>query len=339
MKQQQQTATSRPVRREIISGAKSRLGDFDEARYFPSLWRAVGLMVVSIFLGEVCIEYLMFRYIHLTLPRHIFAEAGLTVAVLVPIFYFVLYRPFKKLDAARKRIQHENQLLSRKLIRRDEEEKRHLARELHDNFGQVLTALQFGVATLKGSCLEADSGTHSCSYQADRLAEMIAQLGDQVRAVSINLRPAVLDALGLKAALQILVEEDWGALRILLKEEGSVRRYAPEIELALFRICQEALNNVRKHAEATQVEIHILHGEKNVRVEISDDGVGFDIDAPRAEGDRRRGLGLLGMRERVAALGGSLMMTSKAGIGTAIEVEVPAVLPRRRDEPDPDSDS
>ncbi len=306
--------------------------------YFPSVLRPTLLMIVSIFLIEIVIEYSLANFVNLSLARHVLLDAGATVLLLSPIFYFTLYRPFKSLDAAHCHAQDENQLLSRKLIRRTEEEKQRLARDLHDDFGQVLTALQFGLATLKESYRSPTGQGLNFDQQADRLTHMVADLGDQVRSFTLELRPVILDELGMKPAIQVLIEGDWAELEITLEEQGVSCRCAPEIELAIFRFCQEALNNILKHAHATHAEICLSYRATELQLRISDNGVGFDIEALRPGRNRRRGFGLLGLRERVASLDGRLELTSTPGGGTTILINIPLDLQRRRDETDPDPD-
>ncbi len=327
---------SRIVAAEPVAMVES--GSRHAESYFPSAIRPTLLMVVAVFLVEQVVEYSLAHFFSLSLSVHVFVDAGSTVLLLMPIFYFVLYRPFKNLDAERQRAQLENQLLSRKLIHRSEDEKQRLARDLHDDFGQILTALQFGVATLKESCLIPDSQVKGCAQRADKLTEMIAELGDQVRSLTLDLRPAVLDDLGLQSAIQILVDGDWGELEITFEEQGVSRRFAPEIELSIFRICQEALNNILKHAHATHAEICLTHSEATLCLRVSDNGRGFVVDDFKSSKDRRRGFGLLGLRERVASLGGDLQLISTPGQGTTIQVQVSSELQRRRDEADSDPD-
>jgi len=306
--------------------------------YFPSPYLPILLMVVSIFLIEVLIETSLARFFSLTLTLHVLFDAGSTVLLLLPIFYFILYRPFKRLDAERQRVQSENQLLSRKLIRRSEDEKQRLSRDLHDDFGQVLTALQFGVATLRESCLVPAGKTKTCARQADHLVGMIAQLGDQVRSLTLDLRPPALNELGLKSAILVLIEGNWGELAIEFEEEGASRRCAAEIELALYRICQEGLNNIVKHAQATRARICLCYNDADIQLRVCDNGIGFDAKTFKFDRDRRGGFGLLGLRERVASLNGQLELTSAPGAGTKIEIQVPAELQRRNDETDPSPD-
>ena len=306
--------------------------------YFPSVLKPILLMALAVFAIEFVLEYSLAHFFKLSLPRHVLVDSAATVVFFSPIFYFVLYRPFERLDAERRRVQFENQLLSRKLIRRSEDEKQRLARDLHDNFGQVLTALQFGVATLKGSCQTSESLSQGCAHQVDYLSHMIATLGDQVRSMTLDLRPPALEALGLAPAIETLIEGDWGELEISFEELGISRRCAPEIELAIFRICQEALNNILKHARATRAEICLSFEETNLRLKVSDNGIGFDPAELNTNRDRRRGFGLLGLRERVASFNGELYLESKPGGGTTIQLQVPTELQRRRDEADQDSD-
>ena len=167
---------------------------------------------------------------------------------------------------------------------------------------------------------------------------MVADLGDQVRSLTLELRPVILDELGVKPAIQVLIEGDWAGLEINFEEQGESYRCAPEIELAIFRFCQEALNNILKHAQATHAGICLSYEDAELQLRINDNGCGFDVEALRPGRERRQGFGLLGLRERVASIGGHMDLVSTPGVGTTILIKIPADLQRRRDETDPDSD-
>jgi PAS domain S-box-containing protein len=202
--------------------------------------------------------------------------------------------------------------LSRQLLRIQEEERRHLARELHDEIGQVLTGLQFQLASaIRQGTLDG---------QGIAEAETIArELASRVSALSMDLRPAVLDALGLLPALLWHIERYQArtGVTVHLRHQGTERRLAPAVEITAYRVIQEALTNVARHAEARTATIHLLADEGVLTVAIRDDGIGFIPAEIVVAG------GLGGLRERVALLGGSVVIDSEPGIGTSITCELP----------------
>ena len=211
-------------------------------------------------------------------------------------------------------------LLARQVVQSQEDERGHLARELHDGTSQTLVSAKL----LIESAVDALERTHQVAPPA--LGKALQRLNDslsEVRRISHRLRPALLDTLGLPAALERLGEEfgDEGAVGASVMVHGTPRELSEEVKTALFRVTQEALTNVRKHARAQQVRIALDFDADSVRLEVGDDGTGFDVDAMQL--DPRRGIGLRNMRERVAAIGGRLRVRSGSG-GTSILADVPA---------------
>jgi len=209
--------------------------------------------------------------------------------------------------------------LLKKVIVAQEEERRRIARELHDETSQALAALLLSVETgLQGAPQEVRERLHRIKALADRTLDSIHRL-------IFDLRPSVLDDLGLVSALRWSAESRLEPMGIDLSFEviGSERRLPPEIETALFRIGQEAITNIARHAEAEGVRITVEFGEEGVRLQVEDDGKGFDPEEVTGSVKGTRGLGLLGMRERTALLGGTLTIQSEPGKGTRVTVEVP----------------
>ena len=198
------------------------------------------------------------------------------------------------------------------LLEGQELERKRLARELHDETGQALTSILLGLKSL-----EAQVGDEPVA----RIRELVGSALDDVRRLTVELRPPALDDFGLGPALERLVSMN--AKRSGIDIQLSVRSHVslgPEQETALYRIVQEALTNVIKHAHARSVSIMVTPSGGGVRTLIEDDGSGFDPGAVR-EG----ALGLVGIRERVAILGGRFQLQSAPGSGTTIVVELPAV--------------
>jgi len=211
------------------------------------------------------------------------------------------------------------QRLSARLVAAQEEERRSIARELHDEVGQVLTAIKVDLQIAQRSL---DARGHDTQALSD-LQDMTDGALGTVRNLSHLLRPTMLDDLGLGAAI------DW-QLRSLarrhnvaveLVQEGLTERLDPDTEVAAFRIVQEALTNVARHARATRCTVRISHAGERLVISVTDDGCGFDAAAVERRGERW-GLGLIGLRERVAEREGTLSIDSAPGQGTRVVVEL-----------------
>jgi two-component system NarL family sensor kinase len=210
-------------------------------------------------------------------------------------------------------------LLARQVVHSLEEERGHLARELHDGTSQTLVSAKLLIESAVDALERARQDAPPALGKAlQRLNESLSE----VRRISHRLRPALLDTLGLPAALERLAAEfgEEGAVDAAVAVEGSPRELPEEVKTALFRVTQEALTNVRKHAQARQVRIALDFADDRVRLDVADDGVGFDVEAMQL--DPKRGIGLRNMRERVASVGGRLEMRSGNG-GTTIVADVP----------------
>jgi PAS domain S-box-containing protein len=204
-----------------------------------------------------------------------------------------------------------------------EEERKRLARELHDDTAQALVALGRRLDSVRDELRNSPAA-------ADRRLEEVRRLTDQildsVRRFSRDLRPAVLDDLGLLPALEWLSHDVGRRSRIQTRVviDGQSRRLSPDAELGLFRIAQEALTNVTKHAQATEAVIHLSFDEHSVQLAVADNGVGFvvaETSGPDWVGAQH--MGVLGMRERAELLGGRLQVSSEPGSGTMVAVELP----------------
>ena len=212
--------------------------------------------------------------------------------------------------------------LLRKLISVQEEERRRMARELHDETSQALTALILSLKTTSQSRPAAESGLVD---KLDDLETVARGLLENVHRLIFDLRPSVLDDLGLVAAVRWYADSRLGptGTRVHLETEGTERRLPSQIETAVFRVAQEALTNVARHAEAGNAAISLSFKDAILRVEVEDDGKGFDVAAVERSADSTRGLGLLGMRERAGLLDGNLTIDSAPDSGTTVIVEVP----------------
>jgi signal transduction histidine kinase len=200
--------------------------------------------------------------------------------------------------------------LAHRLLEAQEAERRSIARELHDDFGQVLTAIR----------LSLQGGAHP--------AESISLVDDAIqrmRDLALDLRPAILDDLGLEAALRWYVAREAGraGLGFRLDVASIGTRLAPALETACFRLVQEALTNVIRHGRASAVEVKLAAPDGEVHVSISDDGKGFDVRAARRRAAAGGSQGLLIMEERVSLAGGKLEIRSGQGKGTTVAARIP----------------
>jgi signal transduction histidine kinase len=211
--------------------------------------------------------------------------------------------------------------LSARLVEVTESERQRLARELHDQVGQNLTALGINLNIIRTQMPERTAAL--VRSRLDDSLSLVEQLTERIRDVMADLRPPVLDDYGLVAALQWYGEQFTGRTGIPVDVEGAelAPRSAAHVENALFRIAQEALTNVAKHARATQVTLAVEVDDQTLRLVITDDGIGFD-PARLGEPDGGRGWGLLTMAERAEAVGGSCSIESAPGQGTRVMVEV-----------------
>ena len=237
-------------------------------------------------------------------------ELPLTVVVLSLGLAWYGWRRWK--DCAR--LLSANRELARQLIAVQERERVALARELHDELAQDCTAIRIEAVYLRRA-QDADA----VFAAAERAADAASRLLDGLRGVLRKLRPAELDELGLAPALLSLVtshERRSGALCDLVVE-GSVDDLGPTVDITVYRVTQEALSNVARHAQARHVSVTLTRSAKMLSLRIRDDGRGFDPAA------RTRGVGLLGMAERAAALGARVVTSTAPGAGTALCMTVP----------------
>lgn len=223
-------------------------------------------------------------------------------------------------DDLREKERVRGQLLEKVMVAQEEERKR-IARELHDDTGQAITSLMVGLRAASDGCQPAQQP------QFEGLRAIAAQTLESVKRLARELRPPLLDDLGLPAALDRYVSgyrANFGLNADLqMTGFGNGDRLAPEVELALYRIIQEALTNVAKHARARNVSVVVERRAGSVKAIVEDDGCGFDVNAvlnaPQDEGK----LGLHGMRERAELMGGRLQIESAPGAGSSVFVEIP----------------
>ena len=198
-----------------------------------------------------------------------------------------------------------------------ENEIKRIAHTVHDEAGQLLVAARLAMSGL------AQEVSPSLRERLQEVSTILDQMENHLRRLSHELRPTMLDDLGLLPALQFLVDGISKRSELTIGIQSSLKvRYAPKIETALYRIVQEALTNVTKHARARNVKIRLTCVVKNLHCRIRDDGVGFDVSTVLSQREQK-GLGLVGIRERVNAVGGTLQIDSEPGRGTELLVRIP----------------
>jgi two-component system sensor histidine kinase UhpB len=211
------------------------------------------------------------------------------------------------------------QLLANQVIRAQEDERQRVSRELHDDTAQVLFAQLLRLTALKSSTNDQVRDT------AKEMEDMTVEAIESVRRLALELRPPALDDLGLREALGALVQrfEDQSDIKVDYKIAGHRERLSGEIELVLYRVAQEAMTNVLKHAGATSVVVDLIRTPDNVALSVTDNGKGFDPIIPMVRDGRGLGLGLFGMEERVQLVGGTLSITAVDPHGTRVTASIP----------------
>lgn len=297
------------------------------SRLYERPKRLVFVLVGSVFLAETGVMLLLAYFFNHPLGWESFIDGGCLVVILSPIFYFFYFRPLKHHLTALKTSERQNKFLSRKLISLAEEQQRKLSSDLHDEFGHALTCLVFGIEGLQSSLPQGCSGANQ---NCDVLIKDLQDLAARVRAFSSDLHLVGLEELGIKDALQDLIRKQQRlhpALMLDFQVFGFNNRPDLAIETVLYRICQEGLNNAIKHSRADKVNIRLTHSHPNLILTLEDNGIGFELQQLESDIDRGcRGIGLLGMRERVAMVGGNFRLVSQVGQGTMIRLELPSTL-------------
>jgi len=276
-----------------------------------------GLMARRLYPAVVGIPIILGGLILLGEEAHLYnGKLGLSIFVLSSIVVFAVlisltYRSIDRTDAQRMRLA---------AILLEEAERRHIARELHDEIGQSLTALKFHLEMVGRSAPE-DGETRVTEARA-----LVDELMARVSNLSLDLRPAMLDDLGLLPALVWLFERYTAQTKIVVEfqRSGLEGRFAPEIETAAFRMVQEALTNVARHASVDRVTVRAWSDESSLGVQVVDAGKGFRPEETLARADSS---GLIGMRERATALAGQLTIEASVGGGARLTAEFP--LPAR----------
>ncbi|MCK6624882.1 MAG: GAF domain-containing sensor histidine kinase [Anaerolineae bacterium] len=212
------------------------------------------------------------------------------------------------------------QLLSQQLVDAQEAERRHIARELHDEIGQTLTAVKINL-----QAMQRRSGVSDLTASLQESMDIVEQAIQQVRNLSLDLRPSLLDDLGLVATLRWYLDRQasWAGLSAQLTVTPSNLQLPANLETVCFRLVQEALTNALRHAQAQTIQVDLQQHDKELQLVIGDDGLGFEVEPTLKRVAYGKGLGLVGMQERVSLLGGRFELESAPGQGTQIRVFLP----------------
>lgn len=245
--------------------------------------------------------------------RALLSSVGQQIAVAVE--NAVLYQELEHKEALR------GELL-RKVISAQEEERKRIARELHDDTSQALAALALALET---ASVAPAQDVEEVKARIGAIKPRAVGILEEVRKLTLDLRPTVLDDLGLIPAIRWYGENrlKGQGVKVHLETAGDERRLPPELETTLFRVVQEAMSNIARHAKAQNVFITLDFSSSKVVIEVEDDGEGFDLAAVSKTTDKGRGLGLMGMQERVSLFSGTMVIETAPGAGTQLRIEVP----------------
>ncbi len=238
-----------------------------------------------------------------------------------------LYEEVRRKEAARSE-------LLKKVISAQEEERRRIARELHDETSQALTALVVG---MEAAALAPGMEKGDVREKLTELMELATETLEDVHRLIYDLRPSVLDDLGLVAGLRWYAESrlQMEHVRVRVRVTGDEKRLPAEVETALFRIGQEAISNAARHARAASIFVRLDFQDSSISLEVEDDGVGFDVGSITKSATPRPGWGILGMQERATLLGGTTEIVSEPGGGTLVKVSIPLEREGGSDAEDP----
>lgn len=322
----------------------------------PAFYKVLLANSLIIFMGATVGTYLASRLSSPSTPAIlvVFVTAGWLVSVILNfIILQIAFRPLMKLGRVMNRVQkgertlrapltgldrqadelaltfnmmleaidESNRVRATQILNAQEQERKRIARELHDETSQVLTSLLISLAIL-----EETVSTDEARKRIKETRLLAHQTLRAIRNLSIDLRPSALDDLGLLPALRWYVKEyqQKTSISVDFQATGLKKRLPAEMETALYRIVQEALTNVAKHAQAKKVEVSLKEEEDAICATIIDDGRGFNVSRlPKAPGQEIGGWGLVGMFERANLLEGNLSVDSKPGRGTTIRARIP----------------
>lgn len=233
-------------------------------------------------------------------------------------------RQMQRLLVRAEAMQEELRAMSQELVNTQEEERRRISRELHDEVGQLLAAMTLNLELMKKHPSAREEA--SLRRQIQDAEKLASEMFGRIRKVLQDLRPVVLDESGIIGSIRLMLTdyaERTGLTTLLNEDVPDVDQLSNEKKTVLYRIVQESLTNVSKHAHAHAVSVDLRRVEGQVVLSIADDGDGFSVDAPRTSDRRRKGMGLVGMKERVSLVHGEFRVESAVGRGTSILARIP----------------
>ena len=253
------------------------------------------------------------------LRRYLWLTAGSSLLIALIIAGLTVLH-MRRLERQSEDARSELRELSHQVVRVQEQERKMISRELHDEVGQMLTGLRMELGNLDGPHAQRDPAFYQRLLETKRIAEQSLR---SIRDISMVLRPSMLDDLGLEPALKWQARQftRHAGVPVKLTITGGVDSFSDELRTCIYRVVQEALTNAGRHAHAKTIRLTVAGGAENITVAIDDDGVGFIREMPR-----KRGLGLLGMEERVRELNGTIDIKSQPGSGTRIRISFPVTL-------------
>jgi len=234
------------------------------------------------------------------------------------------YTQRKQTEEALQRSEAELRRLSSQLLKAQEEERKRIARELHDGIGQSLSAIKFKVETALNEMGQENPAQVVKSLEA--VVPMAQEAVEDIRRISGNLRPSTLDDLGILATISWLcreVETIYSGIHIEKQIDIQEHDMPDSLKIVIYRVLQESFNNIAKHSHATLVHLSLKGAGGKIELAIDDNGVGFDVEQVLSGGQSKRGIGLASMRERTELSGGSFAVDSQRGTGTTIRASWP----------------
>ncbi|MCG3113007.1 MAG: GAF domain-containing protein [Candidatus Manganitrophus sp. SB1] len=285
------------------------------------LFKSRSLLSVPLIIKERVIGVLLLdetRYFRQFTPEEIQKIVTMANQVSVAIENATLYQAVTK-------HMERLQTLSSAIVNIQEEERRRIAQELHDEAGQALTGIKMNLEWVEKELPPSEKAVRE---KIEEVKSQVGKIMEELRRLSYDLRPAILDELGLVPTLRWYIEEYSKRTRtaVHLQTTGLQKRLSAKIEILLYRVIQEALTNVAKHAQAESVILSLEKKDVHIHLYITDDGKGFEVKRYFSSPPMiRRGLGILGMKERVELAGGTFFIDSDLGQGTRISIKVPIV--------------
>jgi signal transduction histidine kinase len=295
--------------------------------------KLVAIITLFVFFSEMTAMILLMVFPVDSPITEAIVDSTVLVLFVSPALYGFFYRPFYrwaealKEDESQKLYEAEIRMLSRQLLHTAEEEQRKLALDLHDEFGQSVSALKLNLEEMRNKIEVLDPEL------AESCAGLISSVDEQhasIRSLVARLRPSLLDDLGIEPALHWLVSElqkQNSCTQLNLEVSGLKSRPSQQMETALFRISQEAISNALAHGKARKIDLTLTASYPDLILTIRDDGIGFDVEGARYKKDGRVHFGLLSMRERTLDLNGRYSVSSQPGEGTTIRVVLPQQNP------------